>query len=163
MTRKHIAHRIQKTEPKSFQCNICEKNCSTKSNLSNHVNLHTQSFLCIHKALANNIPCRCTCIRISVNICTNARSVRNPLLRTESLTWSRDCAIRVDRGSSNTAHRHKHPENHPPSSLLILSERESNEVRFKHFSSARYNSSEPRNEFTMLRTIDVYSNIKREW
>lgn len=136
---KRVIHRIQKSAPKEFQCNICNKSFATEQNLRNHVGLHSQMFLCAQcgKKFATNHalklhgrkhtgerPYECM-------VCSKAFA-RSAALRVHKLTHTGErpyvcdlCGQSFTQRSSMMVHRRKHPGSHPPPPPLLLSRLES--------------------------------------
>lgn len=136
---KRVIHRIQKSAPKEFQCNICNKSFATEQNLRNHVGLHSQTFLCAQcgKKFATNHalklhgrkhtgerPYECM-------VCSKAFA-RSAALRVHKLTHTGErpyvcdlCGQSFTQRSSMMVHRRKHPGSHPPPPPLLLSRLES--------------------------------------
>ncbi|XP_054002631.1 zinc finger protein 2-like [Hylaeus anthracinus] len=134
---KRIAHGIQKREPKTFHCNVCNKKFASESNLQSHASIHSQSYLCAHcgKSLANKYslqlhtrkhtgerPYQCKLCSKSFASSVSLRVHR--VTHTGERPYECDiCRRRFTQRSSMMAHRRKHPGNHPPPPPLILRSR----------------------------------------
>ncbi|XP_024938001.1 gastrula zinc finger protein XlCGF67.1-like [Cephus cinctus] len=132
---KRVIHGIQKSAPKEYQCQTCNKSFASEYNLKNHIGLHSQKFLCAHcgKEFATNHalklhnrkhtgerPYQC-------KSCSKAFA-RSAALRVHKLTHTGErpyvcdlCGQSFTQRSSMMAHRRKHPGIHPPPPPLLLS------------------------------------------